>query len=204
MNLFENIAKIIRNGASTSIAINKRVYGVTCRVYFPKREGIEEEITYKNYHYEDNYDEEPDVENVFLIPKVYTWGNDNNFLNDPLTDDEVVCYIDWNENIPLYSKFEIVLDNIQNRFFYVEKVENFQTTSMKIVKKLTLVQLIDNKITNEDEMDEMEDLYQDFNDDLEDTIYQDEIYSQVELTPNNEIETHTEIPKRRMNYTPIN
>ena len=207
MNLFENIAKIIRNGASTSIAINKRVYGVQCRVYFPKKEAIPEEEGYKNYHYSDIYEMEPDIEDTFLIPQVYSYNNDNNFLNDPLTDDEYICYTDYDKEIPLYSKFEIVLDNIQNKFFYVDKIENFQTTSIKVVKKLHLIPLIEQHISNEDEEDEIKDMYIDFDDIKSEDDFQSDIYAEYKKEPSEENKnpypSPISTPNRKMQYTEL-
>ncbi|QSM00894.1 structural protein [Yersinia phage YerA41] len=133
--MLADITTILQSGSSLAIDIMTDIYGVECKIYYPKDTGH-----YSGRHGDVEYNSVHDDELRILIPELFnTQRSSLSGVFDNLFTDEFSAYLKHDKLLPFFTKI-VATSTLQGTVqFYVKDSDSISTFNDKLYRKLLLV-----------------------------------------------------------------
>jgi len=186
-----NLFNPIKIGCNLSINVLTTMYGIDCKVYFPKNI---KNLQHGYYDDDIKYGEEPDIEQKMLIPAIFSEGQTTlPGVFDQITVDEKILYVPNDLDIPKYSLIVATLNSNRILKYRVNDTTEYKDDESLIFRKYYLVPVVsyNDDDNEEDKIDEIQEQFDELEDesnfdfmlDYNNTQYKEDV---DEHTKNNE------------------
>lgn len=168
--MIKEFTKTFQLTANISIDLHTKIYGLDCKIYYPKSTNH-----YSGRHDDISYEEVPDEELRLLIPEIYdTRRAPLGGVSDNLFRDEFTLYAKKDLLLPYLSKIVATSEKLGTFQFLVDNSNAVTTMVDSIYKEVILVPFMSFRNNDIDEIMIDEDLLDDYKDDIEDNEISDD------------------------------
>jgi len=156
------ITSSLQNATKISVGINTKLFGVSCKIYYPKDIGH-----YSGQHDDVEYNDVEDDEMLLLIPTLLTQTTQSKGVYDTLHTDEFVCYTTQTLNFPRHTKIVALTETNGVGQFKVENTETINTHVGEILHIHTLSPFMSIKRQDDELLELQNELQDDYDIELE-------------------------------------
>jgi len=160
----EYYSPVLKKLTDVGIALNTRLYGIECKIYYPVSVGH-----YSGQHDDIEFRSDPDLIERLLIPQIYQIKRTpQGGINDMLYDENMSLYISREFVLPHLSKIVVISAASGTMQFLVTEMDSVTTIQDTLYKAVTIVPFLSYR-NNDDEANIISDnLSQEFLDEIDD------------------------------------